>query len=298
MLIIKNIYKVSPYVILLLFFCVQLLVIDPASAKKSKQSQKGIVKVDGAAIYKKPDFDSAILDYLDKGLKVVLTRKTYKGKDGLGVFYKIRLGKKRYGYIVDTEVKPSLKLNVFKFKENKSFSKNNSKPEGARKAPIYFTKFIGGGINYVNFTEEYASVILSDFSTMFSLKMTGPGVLFDGPPIDLEINLSFQPPAYYSDLIGPTSGFYSLSSLSFVAPLHESSSSLLFYSLGIMGVYESFSVELVPGTPLEVEELRLGAVLGMGYAFYVGDFLLKFDAKYYYEQEKYIAGGVFLQKSY
>ncbi len=60
-----------------------------------------------AAIYKKPNFDAKIIYLLPKGKKVLGTRSTVEGSNGLGLFHKVKLGKSRYGYVLDTEVKIS-----------------------------------------------------------------------------------------------------------------------------------------------------------------------------------------------
>lgn len=60
---------------------------------------------DVAAVYSEPDFDSKIIYLLPNDKKVVATRSTKEGVNGLGLFHKVKLNSKTFGYMLDTEVK-------------------------------------------------------------------------------------------------------------------------------------------------------------------------------------------------
>jgi hypothetical protein len=80
-------------------------------------------KKDQAAVFRKPDFDEKIIYLLPKDKKVLGTRSTVEGLNGLGLFHKVKLSSKTYGYVLDTEVffvKESLKK---KNKKNNEISK-------------------------------------------------------------------------------------------------------------------------------------------------------------------------------
>lgn len=69
---------------------------------------------DQAAVYKKPDFDAKILYLLPKDKKVLGTRSTVEGLQGLGLFHKVKLSDKVYGYMLDTEVRMTKSKNTEK----------------------------------------------------------------------------------------------------------------------------------------------------------------------------------------
>ena len=61
--------------------------------KRRDTGQSAIVIVDGSAVYQAQNFDAPVMEYLDRGKKVKISKKVYKGIGGLGTFYKIRLQK-------------------------------------------------------------------------------------------------------------------------------------------------------------------------------------------------------------
>lgn len=61
-------------------------------------------KKENAAVYAEPDFDAKIIYLLPRGKKLVGTRSTREGISGLGLFHKVKLNSKTYGYVLDTEV--------------------------------------------------------------------------------------------------------------------------------------------------------------------------------------------------
>lgn len=269
--------------VLLLFFC------NFGYAKP----QKAVIAVDGAAVYKAPSFDAPVLDYLDKGKKVLISGKTYPGAGGLGVFFKVKIGKKQYGYLVDTEVKPS-GGGIF------STSGSQTKPvdNPVDRVPIYFTRYLGGGVNYINYTDKYENTTVSSFTPAVSVKASGPGWFF-GAPIDLEISTSVQVAEYFRKFSYQTDGFFLHGSLQLMAPLAEYSKALLYYAYGLTMVYESFKVEPREGMAIvDSQELRLGAKFTVGTAFQVGKFVLKAEGNYYLEKANYISGGLYLQMPY
>ncbi len=96
---------------------------------------------DLAAVYSKADFDSKIIYLLPKGKKVIATRSTKEGVNGLGLFHKVKLNSKTFGYMLDTEVKilkSETVENLSKKKVKNSTTTNGSsallkdysKPEG------------------------------------------------------------------------------------------------------------------------------------------------------------------------
>ena len=73
--------------------------------------------------------------------------ESYEGIGGFGAFFKIRLAKKKYGYVADTDVAPKFSpqkvgQNV-KVKENPVFEQVEDMKKGRQKEPVYFTRYLG-----------------------------------------------------------------------------------------------------------------------------------------------------------
>ncbi len=93
---------------------------------------------DQAAIYQKPDFDAKIIYLLPKSKKVYATKSTTEGLNGLGLFHKVKLNSKTFGYMLDTEIKilgqkaqstSKKKIKNPTSSKGSSSLKDNSKPE-------------------------------------------------------------------------------------------------------------------------------------------------------------------------
>lgn len=101
----KRIFKLSFIQTYALTFMIVLLCIGFVSRPVNAQS---IVKLqptkDQSAVYLKPDFDAKVIYLLPKDKKVLGTRSTVEGLNGLGLFHKVKLSNKIYGYMLDTEV--------------------------------------------------------------------------------------------------------------------------------------------------------------------------------------------------
>ncbi|MCB0413466.1 MAG: hypothetical protein KDD50_03975 [Bdellovibrionales bacterium] len=261
--------------------------------KKKSSGQKGIIAVEGAAIYKSPNFDSPILDYFDKGVKVLISVKVYPGSAGFGSFYKIKIGQRKYGYIADTEVAPTIKREGSRVYENPEVKDVN-------RMPIDMQRYIGLGIGYINYTEEFEGRRLSQFLPAYGLKISGPGTMGFGPPLDFEVLIAPAAPSYYSqfaDQNSKTSGFLLLGNVVLNLDLYVGEDSQVYYGLGIMSAFSKFDVPY-QNEVLDSQELRMGALFHLGTFFRFGSWGLRFEGKYYYEREKYLAGTLGIQTEY
>ena len=274
------------------------VVLNPAMAKKrsKKRSQKGIVFVDGAAVYKSANFDSPILDYLDKGKSVRISRKVYKGKGGFGAFYKVKLGKKKYGYIADSEISPKLKKVNKEFIDNPDFEK--SAEMSSQNIPVDLVRYLGLGISMINYTEEFEGQKFFEFLPAFGLKMSGPGTMGLGPPLDFEVLIAPLAPAYYKKFSTEgASGFLLVANTVLNMNLYVSGDTHAYYGLGLMTSFSKFDVNY-DGTVLDSQELRLGALFHLGVFQRFGTWGLRLEGKYYVERESYIAASLGIQTEF
>ena len=76
---------------LILFFIISLFCF-------SCSHKQLIVKDEGAAVYSEANFDSKILKYLNKNQNITILKFDVKGKDSLGLFYKVAVDQ-THGFI-------------------------------------------------------------------------------------------------------------------------------------------------------------------------------------------------------
>lgn len=272
----------------------------PSEAQAQKRRKKSRtqwisaqVVVDGAAVYSKPDFDSPVQDYLQYKTNLRVTSRSTAGVGGLGLFHRIRYGKK-FGYVVDTDIR--IAKNVRESVPEPLLEKQLSKawdPEEAEArmndmAPVFFRRYVGGALAIVNFTEKFSGRKLSDDMLMYGLRATGPGVLFDGPPLDVNFWFSFEAPKYYSNFTSSTpKGFLMFGDIMAMVPLVSLDEFMLTIGLGMMWTYTNYKVK-VNDVAFDSQEIRLGADLGTGLGYRIDNFILRLDAKYYYEKTSYL----------
>lgn len=266
---------------------------SPSVFAQSKKSSwvKATVVTDGAAVYQAPDFDSTVQEYLRYQTSVLASKKAYVGVGGLGLFHKIQY-KNHSGFVADTDIRVTKVAREKEEEEvvsNKSPSKawEKEEEEALGKAPLYFTRYLGAAVAMVNFTEKFSGSKLSDNMLMYGLRMSGPGTLFDGPPLDVNVWFSLQKPGYYSRFSsGSPTGFMMFGDLLIQLPLIDGKNTLMTLGLGAMWAYTRYNVP-VKSVTFDSQELRMGAATGLGLGRRIGKFMLRADVKYYYEKTQY-----------
>ena len=280
-------------------------------SKKRKKKKKRIVFkgssatviVDGAAVYKGPSFDSPIIDYLQMGKKITAKKKVVKGAGGFGSFYKVKVGRSKIGYMSDVEVSVSGKKGpeLSDTKDEGIFKTEDPKDPPKRLEPIYFTRYIGVSLGAFNFTEVVdKKEVLQSSVTAFGLKMSGPGALFDGPPIDFNLSFVASAPAHHEQFTKESSGFILITDILMVIPLKESGAFMAYVGFGPMLLYSKYTMTLADGTgPIDSQEINAGLAGSGGIAVRFGrSFLVKLEGKYYYEENQYFGGGAAMQMTY
>ena len=284
-----------------------------ALAQKNKKERpvewiKAVVIIDGAAVYAQPDFDSEVKDYLGFQTSVTVSKKPYAGQGGIGLFHRVRYAGSRLGYITDTDIRVNRKEaeRVGNSERRKSSSKawSPEEEEYLGKAPLYLTRFLGGALATVQFTEKFSGRKLSDNMIMYGLRMTGPGTLFDGPPLDFNFWFSMQKPGYYSKFAAAApSGFLLFGDVMAMLPMIDLSKVLVSYGVGIMWTYTRYSVPVRKSTTGEMsrfdsQEFRVGVDFGLGAGRKFGRYFVRADAKYYIEKTSYPGLTASLQMEY
>ena len=268
---------------------------------------------DGGSVYSQPDFDAQVADYLPFKAKLWVTKKAVSGNGGLGLFHRVRY-KDKSGYMVDTDIRlnakgeadpvPNKKTaanssaarsaktrdpEVEPAKRERDRERAREKPGSGAEAgdPLYFKRYLGGALSLVNYTEKFQGNKFSDKMTMYGLRMSGPGTLFDGPPLDLNVWFSLQKPGYYSKFAsGSPQGFLLFGDLMAVLPFYENHSFMVTYGMGLMWTYTNYKV-MIKNSRFDSQEFRIGVDFGVGLTQRFGHYAAKLDVKYYYEKTQY-----------
>lgn len=263
------------------------------SSRRSKKvrAQVAIVEVEGAAVYQFPNFDSPVFEYLRAGTKVMASLQPKTGIGGFGAFYRVRLPNKKLGWMADVDLLPQYKDDPRTQKKqevNPEYEELQEQAKMANREPIYFEKYVGPGMGMVQFTEKFDGGELSSDVMMFGFRSMGPGVLFDGPPMDFSLMFSVQAPDHYTKFAnGPATGFFLMSDMLMPFPIIEGRSGMLTIGFGPMITYTNFQVS-VRNSNFDSQEIRLGIVGGAGYMYRFSKFAIRLDTKYYHERTAYL----------
>lgn len=258
-------------------------------------------------MYSKPDFDSPVQDYLSYQTQAFVSKRPYAGTGGLGLFHRIRY-KNKSGYITDTDIRVLRKETEKQVSDDKkgnpSKAFSSEEEKSASKAPVYLTRYFGAAVSMVKFTEKFSGRKLSDNMLMYGLRMSGPGTLFDGPPLDFNIWFSLQKPKYFGNFsAGPATGFLLFGDLLAMFPLIDVNNTIVNYGLGLMWTYTRYAIPVRNAKNNQVgsfdsQEFRIGGVIDLGVGQRFGRYLLRADAKYYYEKTGYLGYGLSFQAEY
>lgn len=276
-----------------------------AKAKDSRGEAKGqwaVVQTDGAAAYKVPNFDSPVLEYLESGRKVRISQKIFQGIGGFGAFYKVKISEKIFGYIADVDVLTEHKARVsgrsIAAVQKNPFSRS-PEAEDLSQVPIFFTRYMGGVFGSVNYAEKFSGNRLSSSETIFGFRLSGPGALVDGLPLDFSFLFHSGAPTYYSERIaeGNPSGFFLISDVFMPYPFLQTSNALVSWGLGLMGTYTRFNL-LIKNTIFDSQEARVGLAAQLGFTYRFGRFAVRLEAKYYYEKTDYVGYFATIMRKY
>ena len=274
-----------------------------AGSRKKNVWINANVVTDGAAVYRAPDFDSAVQEYLRYQTPVMASKKAYVGVGGLGLFHKVQY-RGRTGFVADTDIRVTKSREKEASSEEPSTTRSSSKAwekeeeEALGKAPLYFMRYLGGAVSGVHFTEKFSGRELSDDMLMYGLRMSGPGTLFDGPPLDFNFLVSLQKPGYYQNFSsGEPTGFMLFGDVMVQLPLYDAGNTLITYGFGLMWTYTRYNVP-VKGTSFDSQEVRVGLDAGLGYGYRLGKNMIRVDAKYYHEKTHYFGGTLSFQTEY
>ncbi len=269
----------------LILFCFGIsAVAEPAKSYKAR------ILVEGALVYQKADYDSAVLGTLKEKQVFEVSLKSFSG------FHRIRVGSK-IGYIVESDLEP-INFEFESQKKSKAAAKNKKSKKQAerdqprRKRPFALSRFVGPAIAMINFTENTMGSKLSESEIFYGVKLSGTDVLIEGD-IDTEINLMFRygAPGYYQTFTGQSaSGWnlitdFQLQNVSTLSPI-----AIGFFGFGPMFRFSKFDVALKDSgvtTAYSATDMVLGAAFSLGLGVRTGAVALRSEFKYYWEKTQY-----------
>ncbi|OFZ12783.1 MAG: hypothetical protein A2Z20_07000 [Bdellovibrionales bacterium RBG_16_40_8] len=284
----------------------------PKPKRKPKDSgQDAKIIIDGAAIYEAPNFDAPVVEYMDSGKKVKISKKIYQSNSGLGSFYKIRIRKGVFGYVTDTDVK----IAGLKGKDSKAYSGDDIDDDPTKIQPmfkddeeqeqghtLFFARYIGVNYSSFNYNEVINNRSRTATVSLFGIKLSGPIGLLGGAPMDMNVVFTTTAPPFYKDIATSTSGFMIIGDMLVLFPLYQSRSIIFEYGIGLVARYSSWGVSLInkpDKPPVDSQEIGVGVAGKVGAALKISDqVLFRADGKYYYENSKYFGFTAALQFKY
>lgn len=317
--------RLSIFLMMIAFFMTTVVCAEtsaePPKSRKKDSGQTARVKIDGAAIYEAPNFDSPVLEYMDADKKILISKKLYAGVGGLGAFYKVKVHRGVYGYITDTDVEIKGRSrdkdnrnrdNETDGEENSGENNENNKRADEGSDPtvlrdfkdskndseeakfensIYMTRYLGVVYASYNYSEVLRKTTEVGRVNMIGAKLTGPTGLMGGMPMDVGVVFTTSAPDFYDEIASSAKGYMLVGDALFTMPLYENSSFMAFFGLGLVMRYSSWEVSLKNqiGKPaIDSQEIGFGAAAEVGTAVRLGSqMLVRLDGKYYYENEKY-----------
>ena len=280
-----------------------------AKSKKSFLVQKGIVNVDGAAVYKNPNFDAPVIHYFKRGDKILMTTKIYPGVAGFGAFYKVRLDKKKFGYITDIEVIPQYQKVGSSLKRNDEFKNFSIKQKTQHLEDIYISRYIGVTGSWVGLAEKWGKKSFTKFIPFFGVKLTGPGFISEQFPWDFEILYNHRIPKFYRDIplknnrkVASAKGYNIQSQLIFNIPLSQTIFQLIYAGFGPTFIFRSLVLEISESnnlTKYQAQQLRSGFAFQFGFSRRLADnFLIRAEARYHMEESRYVSTALSIQRTF
>lgn len=248
-------------------------------------AQQAVVVTEGAIVYRKPDFDSPVIGYFQRGRKVAISSKQF------GPFFRVKFKQGLLGYISDVDVSFDGKGKMPEAKDSKASPEKEKKAQRKKDEPPWRSMAIGPAIGYVQFAEVIGQTELNTKITPLGLQFSTPFTYFDGP-FNLETTFLYNAgaPSYYQQVstTAPTGNLLFLDSV-LTFPLSTFSGVSGAVVLGAGPLLNQTTVEAtIGGTQKDLRELKLGLSVVGGVAYRLDRILIKLEAKYFVEKASYL----------
>ena len=258
-------------------------------------------------VYKQPDFDSQIIHIFKRNKKFYGIQKILEGHQGLGLFHKVRVNAKTYGYVLDThvlfadsknkEVKQDLKTSK-NLKDKDSLTPSFSGYKSFKDSRSFLHRsYIGGLIGVADHTLKINGRSEKSLEWTFGFKLSGSQILIPNFLVDITLSAHWGAPQFFNDFYREPSGAFFLAELNFPFPLKYIKSGIFYASIG-PAIKASFFNFVHKGKKESHSRVRLGGVLSLGWSYHFGSYVLKAEPKIYIEKDVYWGGLVALQTEF
>ena len=258
-------------------------------------------------VYKEASFDSRVMVTLKKGFRIYGIEKPRAAKDGFGLFHKVRLKKKIYGYIPDTAVEGFKKRGKLSKKSKLKDSKDNSisKRETVKKksrknsgVPLPYQRAFGGGFSQIAYQVKTSTGKRSSNELFLNFKVSNTNWGRQRIPLDVTVLLAPNAPALFDPITQDASGYMTFLDITRPFEWRRGEKWSIYYGVGLVVSHFSFTVRQ-SGTDIKSggTDLGISGTLGGGYRVF-SDYLLKFEGSYKKVGTDQIGVGLSLQKSF
>jgi hypothetical protein len=248
-----------------------------AQAKPTQAVIKGRIIAESATVYRSPDFGSQVLGRVKKGRQFSISKKPQ------GAFYKVLIRSGLVGYIADSEIRP--------------LSLKNPKPEEENQEKVKAQKsfvqasFRGISLSMIRFREATMGLRPTENMLFLGFKVVSDDIVMEGSTGEVNFQISPGAPKYYEKGTGNSAAGYIIlmdAMISTQSPMGKNT--LSFLGFGPLFKYSKLDVTINVAGKKEaysMNDMTLGAVFNYGLSQRIGDFALRLDAKYYWEQIQY-----------
>ncbi len=264
-------------------------------------ARTALIAVEGAMVYQKGDFDSAVIGYLPRGKKVLVSSKNF------GPFHRIRFREGVTGYISDVDIvteagAPFSSINSGEAEEeapkepgDATAPQKKKKPKTPAKrvnrhVPVANAVALGPVVGLIAYKELVSRREYSEQMTAFGLRFSTRAPFLQGPyGLELTFLMNSTPPKYYSTFATAASGTYYFFDAVWTFPFFEvmGKDAMFMMGIGPLVTYSNVTAR-VNGVDFKQSDTVIGASVQGGLAFRISTFILKTDAKYYLDKNSYL----------
>jgi hypothetical protein len=247
-------------------------------------AQKASVVTEGSIVYKGPSFDAPILGYFSAGKKVTVSNKLF------GAFYKVRFKQGVIGYISDIDVR----VEGGKSNPNSYFAEQTEGSD-SKSRPFFGSTHLGLLFGMVDYEDTVGGFTGNSQTNFIGLAFTTPLSFFDGAfLLSANVLYSLEVPEFYSQISERTpEGFVVLGDVQLLYPLFSIMDRKLagYVGAGVGVTYTNVDLAQEISGDLKLiptSSAKVGGVFSAGLIYKFSKMALRFEPKYYYEENAYL----------
>lgn len=244
-------------------------------------AQKATIIADEAYIYVDSDFDAKIIATVQKGEVFDISENTK------GPFYKIRLKDKRIGWISSVDLKVG-KIKLPPKKKSEPLKSHQIQKREENK--LIVQRWQGLRLESLDWREKTLGKVRSEQMTFVGWGWTGMNTFWQGPfYMDSSVTASLQPPEYYKKVTGVSaSGWIIKMQTALLSPRPVSDNFMYFYGFGPVLNYSHIEAGIIQNgrkVSYNLDDLTLGAVIPIGFAYRISGYSLTGWYRFYWEKQ-------------